>query len=115
MNTVFMKIVGFDELSNSLLVSFASDETKSQNPEDYAPLAFQPATMWPGVENTADITKRIAVAGMYNVSVQATMEKLSADTARIDALKSLVGQASSFAVSDLEAPLDSPNDPVTTV
>jgi hypothetical protein len=115
MNTVFMKIVGFDEPSNSLLVSFASDETNSQNPEDYAPLAFQPATMWPGVDDVADITKRIAVAGMYNVSVQATMEKLSADTARINALKSLVGQTSSFAVSDLQMPLDAPTDPVTVV
>ena len=110
-----MKIVGFDETSNSLLVSFASDETKSQNPEDYAPLAFQPATMWPGVNDVTEIKKRIAVAGMYNVSVQATMEKLSADTARIDAFKSLVGQTSSFAVSDLEKPLDTSTDSIVTV
>lgn len=99
-----MKIVGFDEPSNSLLVSFASDETSSQNPEDYAALAFQPATMWPGVNDLTEIKKRIAVAGMYTTSVQAIREKLSADTTRIDALKSLVGQTASFAISDLEAP-----------
>ena len=115
MNTVFMKIVGFDEPSGSLLVSFASDETKSQNPEDYAALAFQPATMWPGVDDITELKKRIAIAGMYNVSMQATMEKLSADTARIDAFKSLVGQTASFATSDLGAPADGSNDSIVEV
>lgn len=99
-----MKIVGFDEPSNSLLVSFASDETKSQNPDDYAPVAFQPATMWPDVVDAQEIKKRIAVAGMYNTSVQATMEKFSDDTARIDALKALVGQSETYAVEDLLTP-----------
>ena len=115
MLNLYMKIVGFDEASGSLLVSFASDETKSQNPEDYAALAFQPATMWPGVDDIAELKKRIAVAGMYNASMQATMEKLSADTARTDALESLVGQTASFAVLDLETPSDISSDPIATV
>lgn len=102
-----MKIVGFDEPSNSLLVSFASDETKSQNPEDYAALAFQPATMWPGVDDIAEIKKRIAISGMYNASVQANIEKLSADTVRIDAFKSLVGQSETYDTSTLMPQPDS--------
>ena len=104
MSNLYMKIVGFDEPSNSLLVSFASDETKSQNPEDYGVLAFQPATMWPGVNDLTEIKKRIAVAGMYTVSVQATMEKLSVDTTRLDAFKSLVGQLETYNVNDLTTP-----------
>jgi hypothetical protein len=106
MSNLYMKIVGFDEPSNSLLVSFASDETKSQNPEDYGVLAFQPATMWPGVNDLTEIKKRIAVAGMYNASVQATVEKLSADTARIEALKSLVGQLETYSVNELTNSLE---------
>ena len=110
-----MKIVGFDDASNSLLVSFASDETKSQNPEDYAPLAFQPTTMWPDVEDITELKRCIAVAGIYNASVQATMEKLSDDTSKISSFKSLVGQTSSFVISDLQKPFDGSNDTITTV
>jgi hypothetical protein len=110
-----MKIVGFDEASNSLLVSFASDETASQNPEDYSPVAFQPATMWPDITDLGEIKKRIAVAGMYTASTRANFEKLHSDLGRISALKGLVGQTASFAISDLETPSYVSNDSITTV
>jgi hypothetical protein len=110
-----MKIIGFDEPSNSLLVSFASDETASQNPEDYPPVAFQPSTMWPDVTDMEEIKKRMAVAGMYTASTRANFEKLNSDLGRINALKALVGQAASFAVSDLESPLNNSTDSITAV
>lgn len=96
-----MKITGFDEPSNSLLVSFASDETKSQNPEDYASIAFQPAIMWPDVLDANEIKKRIAVAGVYTASLQANTEKLNDDLQRINSLKTLVGQSETYNISTL--------------
>lgn len=104
MSNLYMKITGFDEPSNSLLVSFASDETKSKNPDDYASVAFQPATMWPDVLEAEEIKKRIAVAGMYTASLQANIEKIKDDPLRINSLKALVGQAETYDINTLVQP-----------
>lgn len=104
MSNLYMKITGFDEPSNSLLVSFASDETKSKNPEDYPSVAFQPATMWPDVLDVNEIKKRIAVAGMYTASSQANTEKLHDDLQRVNSLKALVGQVETYDINTLVPP-----------
>jgi hypothetical protein len=70
MNTLKMKIVGYDETNHSLLVAFASDTTASQNPADYSALAYQPISMWPDVTDAAEITRRIAVAGIHQAQQQ---------------------------------------------
>lgn len=101
MNKVNMKIMGYDEASHSLLVSFASDTTKSSNPEDYQPLAFQPMTMWPDVADPNEIKKRIAMAGMHHAQMQEAKEKFMADPSRVAELKALVGQVHEFSVNDL--------------
>ena len=103
MDRVKLKITGYDEASHSLLVAFASDTTKSTDPVAYPSFAFQPLTMWPDVTDIAEITKRIAIAGMHHVQTQEAKEKFSADPSRIAALKSLVGQEQDFTVSDLTA------------
>lgn len=104
MNKVKMKITGYDEESHSLLVSFASDTTASQDPAIYPSYAFQPLTMWPDVTDIEELKKRIAVAGMYSAESQAAMEKFAADTERVAAMKALVGQTSEFTVAELLAP-----------
>jgi len=96
-----MKVKAFEEQSYSLLVSFASDTTKSQNPDDYPSYAFQPMNMWPDVTDPAEIKKRIAVAGMYHAEQQEREEKFIADPAKIQAYKDMVGGQSSYPVSDL--------------
>lgn len=101
MNKVKMKITGYDEISHSLLVSFASDTTKSQNPADYPTYAFQPLTMWPDVTDAQEIKKRIAMAGMHHAQMQEAKEKFMADPQRVAALKGLVGQDSEFTVTEL--------------
>ena len=63
MNTLKMKITGYDEESNSLLVAFASDDTASQNPESYPSLAYQPLTMWPDVTDIDILKKNIVFDG----------------------------------------------------
>ena len=56
MNTLKMRITGWDESSKSLLVRFASDETANTDPSAYYDLAFQPHTMFPEA-TTADPIK----------------------------------------------------------
>lgn len=101
MNVVKMKIVGYNEDNHSLLVAFASDTTASQNPADYPPLAYQPISMWPDVTDVTELTRRIAVSGMYQAQQQAVKETFESDQTRINALKALVGQEFEYPVSSL--------------
>jgi len=107
MQTLYMKINGFDEISNSLLVSFASDTTNSQDPADYPSYAFQPLNMWPDVSDLTEIKKRIAVAGMYHAEQQEREENFVADPARVAEYQAMVGQESSYPVENLTPTDDS--------
>lgn len=104
MNTLYMKIHAFEEQSYSLLVSFASDTTKSQNPDDYPQYAFQPMNMWPDVTDPVEIKKRIAVAGVYHAEQQEREEKFIADPAKVQEYKGMVGQENSYSVDGLIPP-----------
>jgi len=108
MNTLYMKIHTYEEASKSLVVSFASDLTVSQDPADYPAYAFQPLNMWPDVIDLEEIKKRIAVAGMYHAEQQAREEAFNADPVRVAQIKNLVGQLRSYSVTDL---LPNPNQP----
>jgi len=104
MNTLYIKIHAFEEQSNSLIVSFASDTTLSQNPDDYPKYAYQPINMWPDVTDPAEIKKRIAVAGVYHAEQQEREEKFTADSTKVQAYRDMVGQGSSYLVTDLIPP-----------
>lgn len=104
MNTVYIKIHSYEEASGSLLVSFASDTTASQDPDDYQHYAFQPLNMWPDVTDYEEIKRRIAVAGMYHAEQQAREEAFNADPIRVEQIKNLVGQLRSYSVVDLLPP-----------
>jgi hypothetical protein len=104
MNTLYMKIHAFDEQSNSLIVSFASDTTKSQNPDDYPSYAYQPLHMWPDVTDPVEIKKRIAVAGIYHAEQQEREETFVADPVKVQSYKDMVGQAASYDCAALVPP-----------
>lgn len=104
MNKLYMKIHDFEEQSCSLLISFASDTTKSSNPEDYPRYAFQPINMWPDISDPAEIVKRIAMAGVYHAEQQEREENFTADPSKIEVYRSMVGSATEFNMDDLIAP-----------
>jgi hypothetical protein len=112
MNSIKFKIKSYDEASNSLLISFASDTTASTDPEQYPAYAFQPATMWPDVAGIDELKKRIAMAGMYQAQTQEAKEKLAADPQQVAKFKELVGQTYEFTVAQLS---DSSATPIATV
>lgn len=96
-----MKIQGFDEQSNSLLVSFASDATQSQNPDDYPAYAYQPVNMWPDITDPAEIKRRIAMSGIYHAEQQERHEAFNANLAAQQQYRDMVGQETSYPLSDL--------------
>jgi hypothetical protein len=101
MNKIKLKIKGYDENSNSLLVSFASDETQSQNPDDYQSYAYQPMTMWPDINDVNEIKKRLAQAGIYLAEQQRIKEQFKADPSKVESYKAMVGEVIEFNVSDI--------------
>lgn len=104
MNTIYMKIHAFDETSYSLIVSFASDTTKSQNPDDYPSYAYQPMNMWPDVSDSSEIKKRIATAGVYHAEQQEREEKFVADPTKVEQYRAMVGSENSYPSDDLIPP-----------
>lgn len=104
MNTLYMKIHAFDEQTNSLIVSFASDTTNSQNPNDYPSYAYQPLHMWPDIADPAEIKKRIAVAGMYHAEQQEREEKFVTDPIKIAEYRAMVSAEDSFSIEELTTP-----------
>jgi hypothetical protein len=108
MNTVYLKIVDFDENTKSLLVSFASDTTKSQDPANYETLAYQPYSMWPDVTDVTELPKLLAAAGAWQAQQQENKEKLLDNPQVIEQYRSLVGQQFSFDTTTLF-----PNIPTT--
>lgn len=104
MNKIKIKINGYDEQSHSILVSFASDETKSQDPSDYQAYAYQPMSMWPDISDLEEIKKRIAQAGLYLVEQQKIKEQFVADENRIQSLKSMVGKTFEYNLEEVITP-----------
>lgn len=104
MQYIKMKIVGFDETSYSLLASYASDETKSQDPSDYPAYAYQPMNMWPDVNDPEVIKERLAVAGVHIAQNQAREEQFVADPTKIAQYKAMVGSVVEYPVSQLIPP-----------
>ena len=101
MDTFRIKIQGYDDASDSLLVSFASDDTEHSDPDAYSPVAFQPLFMWPDVKEPEQIMRRIAEAGMYAVQHQVQIEKHKKDLAGIAKIKALVGECREYSFSDM--------------
>jgi hypothetical protein len=109
-----MKVVRFEEESKSLIVAFASDETASSDPENYAALAYQPMNMWPGVTNAEQLKKNIALTGVSHTTQQALREKNPASEELVTKFKSWVGQTFTFDTNDLSVPA-LPETPLHTI
>lgn len=112
MNTLKMKITGWDEDSKSILVRYASDETANTNPEAYYDLAFQPHTMFPEANTATEIKTALAKAGVSIAREIKTNEDLAADTDKLNMLRGLVSSSVlTYDVNELTADTDGSVDP----
>lgn len=66
---LYTKYHSYDKNTDTLIVSFASDETESKNPEDYPPVVVRPSMQYPDVLDQKELEKQIASMG-YNLVVQ---------------------------------------------
>jgi len=102
MNTLKMKITGWDEDSKSLIVRYASDETANTNPDAYGTLAFQPHTMFPEANTAVEIKTALAKAGVSVAQEIKSTEDLSNNATKNNMYASLVStDILSFNYTDL--------------
>jgi len=112
MKTLKMKVLSYEDQTDSLIVSFASSDNLSQDPDNYQGYAYQPANMWPDVNDIEDIKQRIAQSGLYVAEQQKRREILQADPVKKLALRSLVGNTFEYTFDSL-GPVDM--EPVTEI
>lgn len=109
MEKIKLKIREFDAISNSLIVSFGDETTSNEKLDASMALAYQP-TMFPDIiDNPQEILKRIAFSGISVIEQQKIKETFIADTNKINAFKSLIGQSFEFLVSELTSSIVDPN------
>lgn len=104
MEYIRMKIVGFDEVSGSLLVSYASDTTRSQDPSSYPAYAYQPMKMWPDITDPELIKQKMAIAGISVVQNQTREEQFVEDPVKIEQYQTMVGIEVQYPISQLIPP-----------
>lgn len=111
MSTIRAKVVGYDEATQSLLVSFASDKTKFQDPEKYPAYAIQAVSL--GSSTDAEKLKlEIAKIGVSIVQAQEAKEEVEASPAKSAAVRSLIGKQFSCSLQDVYAGNSYPNEVV---
>lgn len=101
MNTIKIKIKDVDVNNKTILVSTASDETNSNNPDDYEPLAFQPLMMWPDENDVNKIIRNLAYANLHTAEQKKIQESITEEDERIQWLKSINGKTFEFNVQEL--------------
>ena len=98
-NSVTMKIYEFDEVSNSLIVAFKSNQSV-KSIDDQPRMAFHP-TMFEDTDPDK-IIKRMAHAGVSIAEMQDKKDAFSGDSAAVDVYKSKVGQSLTFTLADFD-------------
>jgi hypothetical protein len=93
-----VKICGYDELSNSVIVKFASDTTEKPI-DDYQACAYQP-TMF-SVGDPESVIKEIARAGIFSVTEQERKEKFVKDIATIQKYQQYIGKEFEYDIETL--------------
>lgn len=102
MDNITVKIYQWEETTQSLICGFASNTTKSSNPDEYNKFSFQPHLMWPEATTTEEILKNIAQAGRAMCQEAEKREDIEEDIDRKNVFKSLVGTNQTFNTSDLD-------------
>jgi hypothetical protein len=89
-NKIYVKFHSYDKASDSLIVSFASDETESQNPEDYNPVVIQPSLQFPEISDQKELEEKIAVLGIEIARQQKLLEDCNSGKGNVRLCESLV-------------------------
>lgn len=94
-----MKIYGFEEANNSIIVAFKSDQSTTAI-DDQPRMAFQP-TMFEETDPDK-VLKRIAHAGLSIAETQDKQDALKENSVAVGSYKGKVGQSLTFSLADFD-------------
>lgn len=100
MTQIYMKCRNYDANTLSIQIAFASDETKSQDPEAYGYLSYQPFSMFPDVTDNDELIKKLVHLGFMATKQQAIQESLVANTTCHSALLDMNNNSYIYNVDD---------------
>jgi hypothetical protein len=103
MNKIKFKIKSYNDEDNSVIISFASDVTATNNPDDYESYAFQPIEMYPDITDMEELKKKIAEQGIALADLEKKKEDAKANTTMQNNWKALVGQTFEYNVADVQS------------
>ena len=98
MNTLNVKVQGYDETTGSLLVSFSTDAS-AKSVDDYQVLAFQPQNY--AASNVDVLMTTIANSGLSVAITQDRQEQIANSPSTIAEYKALVGQTFTYNANSL--------------
>lgn len=100
MNKLKMKIVDWDQQSMSLIIKFSSD-VNSFEVDDAVALAYQPLNMFPGITDTDELLKRLAVSGIDLCEREVRRENALKNVSTLITFENLKGQEFEYDVNYL--------------
>ena len=102
MNKIKFKVKEYDEETHSIVVAYSSDETATNNPDDYTPYNVQILEANPDVTDIEVMKKKIAEQGIGIADDNKRSEDAAANTSMQTKLRELVGQTFEYNLSDLQ-------------
>ena len=96
--SVVMKIYEYDELTNSIIVAFNSNES-TVNIDDQPRVAYQPSMF--DETDPQQVLKKIAQSGVSIAEAQDKKALFSQNTTAVNEYKSKIGEQFTYEVSDL--------------
>jgi hypothetical protein len=90
MPMIYIKIHEYKKDIDTLIVSFASDETASSNPTNYPAVAIQPSLQFPGITEIGELHLKLAEIGKNIAVQQKTKEDIQSGKLKTAIFESLV-------------------------
>jgi hypothetical protein len=90
MSTIYIKIHEYKKDLDTLIVSFASNETASSNPSDYPSVAIQPSIQFPGIVEIGELHLKLADIGKNITLQQKIKEDIQSGKLKTEIFESLV-------------------------
>jgi hypothetical protein len=87
---IYVKFHSYDKTTDSLIVSFASDETASKNPADYNPVVVQPTLQFPDITDEETLKEKISMLGIEIAKQQKLLEDCKSGKVNARLCESLV-------------------------
>ena len=108
-----LKIVGYDDHTDSLLVAFASDQNL-KTVDEYPAFAFQPQHMVQDDKNIPEVLKSIAIRGIDIAQNQFIQETFVVDQTKKEMYTNLIGTTYNYSAQELNSCIEAQQEQIAS-